>query len=335
MLGDEPQRDLLARSADRGSAAGPAAAVRAGSKRSMITGQRSREVAEPARRGAELVAVLLVVALEPTGADAEDEAAVADVVDRAGHVGEQVRVAVRVAGDERADARRVRSRPPSPRAACTPRSARRAGSPYSGKKWSQTQMLSTLECVGRSPRVAQLVDGRGLRMQLHSDPEPASLRSCARRGRTVVVVRRRELDAAPTVDEPSVASPASSRRSGAPTSSARQPVASRLGLPWSNCVRSRAGGERRPGRGRARGPLREPRADHGDGRRETAVDAIGLGQPERGRLERRGRFRPRARSASAVPAFTARPSTPRIAVSSSRVCGGRCTMPASARSDST
>ncbi len=38
--------------------------------------------------------------------------------------------------------------------------------------------------------------------------------------------------------KPRVASPAISRRSGAPTSSARQPTPSRLGLPWSNCVKS-------------------------------------------------------------------------------------------------
>ena len=66
------------------------------------------EVAQAAADGAELVAVLVVVALEPARADAEDEAAVADVVDRARHVGEQVRVAVRVAGDEGADLRALR-----------------------------------------------------------------------------------------------------------------------------------------------------------------------------------------------------------------------------------
>ena len=57
---------------------------------------------QPLDRRAERVAVLVVVALEPARADAKDEPAVADVVDGAGHVGEQLRVAVRVARDQRA-----------------------------------------------------------------------------------------------------------------------------------------------------------------------------------------------------------------------------------------
>ena len=61
------------------------------------------EGVEPPAGRAELVAVLVVVALEPARADAEDEPAVADVVDGARHVGEQLRVAVAVAGDQRAD----------------------------------------------------------------------------------------------------------------------------------------------------------------------------------------------------------------------------------------
>ena len=87
---------------------GEAAHAAAGSrrlKRSMMIGRSRCEVAQARRRGAELVAVLVVVALEPARADAEHEPAAADVVDRARHVGEQVRVAVRVAGDERAELR--------------------------------------------------------------------------------------------------------------------------------------------------------------------------------------------------------------------------------------
>ena len=61
------------------------------------------EIAQARGRGAELVAVLLVIALIPAAADAEDEAAVGDVVEGAGHVGEQVGVAVAVGGDEAAD----------------------------------------------------------------------------------------------------------------------------------------------------------------------------------------------------------------------------------------
>src|SRR4029077_8850547 len=45
------------------------------------------------RHRAEVVAVFGVVRLVPTRAEAEDEATVADVVDGAGHIREQVRVA--------------------------------------------------------------------------------------------------------------------------------------------------------------------------------------------------------------------------------------------------
>ena len=72
-------------------------------QRFTIVGQRAVEVAQPVGRRAELVAVLVVVAPEPAGTDAEDEAAAGDVVDGARHVGLQVRVAVGVAGDQAAD----------------------------------------------------------------------------------------------------------------------------------------------------------------------------------------------------------------------------------------
>ena len=66
-------------------------------------GQVTGQGAQPPTRRAELVAVLVVVPLEPPRADAQDEPAAADVVDGAGHVGQQVGVAVRVAGDQGAD----------------------------------------------------------------------------------------------------------------------------------------------------------------------------------------------------------------------------------------
>ena len=53
--------------------------------------------------GAELVAVLVVVTLEPSRAGAEDEPAARDVVEGAGHVGLKVGVAVAVAVDERSE----------------------------------------------------------------------------------------------------------------------------------------------------------------------------------------------------------------------------------------
>ena len=73
--------------------------------RSLMRGSAALEVAQAVRRGAELVAVLVVVALEPAGADAEDRAAAGDVVDRAVRVGQQLRVAVAVADHQRADLR--------------------------------------------------------------------------------------------------------------------------------------------------------------------------------------------------------------------------------------
>ena len=72
-------------------------------QRASMRGRSSASWFEPAAGGAELVAVLVVVALEPARADAEDQPALADVVDGARHVGEQFGVAVAVAGDQRAD----------------------------------------------------------------------------------------------------------------------------------------------------------------------------------------------------------------------------------------
>ena len=61
------------------------------------------EVIESAPGGAEVIAVLGVVALEPARADSEDEPAVADVIDGAGHVGQQFGIAVAVARHQGAD----------------------------------------------------------------------------------------------------------------------------------------------------------------------------------------------------------------------------------------
>ena len=94
----------------------------------------------------------------------------ADVVDGAGHVGEQVRVAIRVARDERAETRVAR---------------------FGGEGREQRVGLEVLgvgiavqgievvpdpdavdsELVGGQPRGSQRVDRRGLRMQLDTDFE--------------------------------------------------------------------------------------------------------------------------------------------------------------------
>ena len=73
--------------------------------RALIRGSACAERAQAVGRRAELVAVLVVVALEPAGADAEDRAPAGDVVDRAVRVGQQLGVAVGVADHERADLR--------------------------------------------------------------------------------------------------------------------------------------------------------------------------------------------------------------------------------------
>ena len=102
VLGDEPERHLLAAAPDQDRDV----ALGRGSELTEPVdeqGERVAEVAQPVRRGLEVVAVLRVVALEPPRADAEHEPTVADQVDRARHVGEQLRVAVRVARDERAE----------------------------------------------------------------------------------------------------------------------------------------------------------------------------------------------------------------------------------------
>ena len=52
-------------------------------------GQRRTQVVQPRSGGTELVAVLVVVPLKPARPDAQDQPAAADVIDGAGHVGDQ------------------------------------------------------------------------------------------------------------------------------------------------------------------------------------------------------------------------------------------------------
>ena len=100
MLGDEPQRDALARARDEDRQLADGGRIEQ-LQPPFDERQRLGECAPARAVRPELVAVLVVVALAPAGADAEDEAAAGDVVDRARHVREQLRVAVRVAADER------------------------------------------------------------------------------------------------------------------------------------------------------------------------------------------------------------------------------------------
>ena len=114
------------------------------------------------------------------------------------------------------------------------------------------------------------------------------------------------------------------------------PARSRAGSggPASSCVELGARREHGGVEVELRRALREPRADHRDRRRQRPVDAIRLRHLRAPRLERepgldRGEEILRGAVAQCAP------STPRIDVSSSRLRGGRCTMPASARSEST
>ena len=71
--------------------------------RSLILRQRAAQIVEPAADGAELVAVFVVILFLPTRSDAQNQPATRDVVDGAGHIGQQLGVAIGVAGHQRAD----------------------------------------------------------------------------------------------------------------------------------------------------------------------------------------------------------------------------------------
>ncbi len=65
--------------------------------------ERVRESVQARSHGAELVAIFEVFTLLESGADAEYQPAVADVIDGARHIREEIRIAITVAGDQRAD----------------------------------------------------------------------------------------------------------------------------------------------------------------------------------------------------------------------------------------
>ncbi len=98
----KPERLLLAAAADEDGDGAGGGRVELGP--ALLDDRKGLgERVETSSGSAELVAVLGVVTLEPARPDAEDEAAVADVVDGAGHVGQQLRVAIAIAGDERTE----------------------------------------------------------------------------------------------------------------------------------------------------------------------------------------------------------------------------------------
>ncbi len=130
--------------------------------------ERVLEVMEPRRDGAERVAVLEVVALEPARADAEDHATARDVVDGARHVGEEIRVAIRVAADERAELHalgHLRERGEQ-RPALEVRTV--------GIAVQRVEVVPDVDAVdaeilGAQPRLAQLGEARLLRVERGSD----------------------------------------------------------------------------------------------------------------------------------------------------------------------
>src|SRR6202000_3009351 len=105
VAGHDAQHLLLAAAPDQDRDLAGRGGVELG-EAALDPGQGLREVVDAAGGGAGLpdfVAVFAELAFLETGADAEDEPAAADVVDGARHVGEQVGVAVAVAGDQGAD----------------------------------------------------------------------------------------------------------------------------------------------------------------------------------------------------------------------------------------
>ena len=102
MLGGDAKRHPLAAAADQDRQPSERRGVQLLEPRPDARHCRA-ELLQPARRRAELVPILVVVALEPARADAEDGASAGDVIDRARHVGEQLGVAVAVAADQRTD----------------------------------------------------------------------------------------------------------------------------------------------------------------------------------------------------------------------------------------
>ena len=166
-LGHDLQGDLLAGSTDEDR------------QRSLRGGRQLREAllderqvaaqcTESLRRGAELVAVLGVVALEPARTDAEHEPTVREQVGGARHVREQLGVPVRVAGDERADGRvtGVDGHRGEHRVALVVVGLRVAVQRVEVVPHPQRV---DAERVGRLPGVAQVLDGRGLRVELDTD----------------------------------------------------------------------------------------------------------------------------------------------------------------------
>jgi hypothetical protein len=107
VLRGELERDLLAAAADHDRYAPDRRGHELREPR-LDARQGRPEISQPGRGGAELVPVLLVVALEPAGADAEDGAPAAQMVHRRHVRGQELRIPVAVRVHERAELRVAR-----------------------------------------------------------------------------------------------------------------------------------------------------------------------------------------------------------------------------------
>jgi hypothetical protein len=172
VLGHEAEGHLLAAAADQDGQVAGGRRVELAQPR-LDAGQRVGQVPQPARPGPELVAVLGVVALEPPGAEAEDQAAVAELVDGAGHVGQQLGVAVAVAGHEHPElgplGRHRHRRQQRPALV-----VRTVGLAVEGEEVVPRPDGVDAEGVGFLPGGAQLVDRAVLGVELDADLEAAT-----------------------------------------------------------------------------------------------------------------------------------------------------------------
>ena len=96
VFGDDPQGQLFTPTADENRKPACGRWIEPGE--ALLYARHGRvQVLEAAHRGAEFVAILPVVALEPAGTNAEDGPPAGNMIHRAGHVGEKLRIAIAVA----------------------------------------------------------------------------------------------------------------------------------------------------------------------------------------------------------------------------------------------
>ena len=194
VLGDEPQRHLLAAAADQDRqrrSDGRRVELR---EARLDPRQRRLERLQTPDRRAELVPVLVVVTLEPARPDPQDQPAVAQVVDRARHVGEQLGVPVGVAGDHRPELgvlgvarHRGEHRPPL--------EVRAVGLPVQREEVIPGPDRVDAQGVGLAPTGAEHVHRRVLRVELRADLEACHRDPSSRVAGTVArgTARRRGL----------------------------------------------------------------------------------------------------------------------------------------------